>query len=40
VTVTTTNAGTAEQQPRAWRLRMFVQKAGDQAKVSKVEFVP
>jgi Mce-associated membrane protein len=40
VTVTTTNAGTAEQQPRAWRLRMFVQKAGDQAKVSNVEFVP
>jgi Mce-associated membrane protein len=39
VTVTTSNAGTAEPQPRAWRLRMFVQKIGDQAKVSNVEFV-
>jgi Mce-associated membrane protein len=40
VTVTTSNAGTAEPQPRAWRLRVFVQKVGDQAKVSNVEFVP
>jgi Mce-associated membrane protein len=39
VTVTTSNAGTAEPQPRAWRLRVFVQKVGDQAKVSNVEFV-
>jgi Mce-associated membrane protein len=40
VTVTTSNAGTAEPNPRAWRLRVFVQKVGDQAKVSNVEFVP
>jgi Mce-associated membrane protein len=39
VTVTTSNAGVAEPQPRAWRLRVFVQKAGDQARVSNVEFV-
>jgi Mce-associated membrane protein len=39
VTVTTSNAGGAEPQPRAWRLRVFVQKVGDQAKVSNVEFV-
>ena len=40
VSVTSSNAGTAEPQPRAWRLRVFVQKVGDQAKVSNVEFVP
>jgi Mce-associated membrane protein len=40
VNVTTSNAGTAEPNPRAWRLRVFVQKVGDQAKVSNVEFVP
>jgi Mce-associated membrane protein len=40
VTVTTSNAGTAQPAPRGWRLRVFVQKVGDQAKVSNVEFVP
>jgi Mce-associated membrane protein len=40
VRVTTSNAGAAEPNPRAWRLRVFVQKVGDQAKVSNVEFVP
>jgi Mce-associated membrane protein len=40
VFVTTSNAGPAEAEPRAWRLRVFVQKVGDQAKVSNVEFVP
>jgi Mce-associated membrane protein len=40
VAVATSNAGTAEPEPRAWRLRVFVQKVGDQAKVSNVEFVP
>jgi Mce-associated membrane protein len=40
VTVTTSNAGAAEQQPRAWRMRINVQKVGDTAKVSNVEFVP
>jgi Mce-associated membrane protein len=40
VTVKTSNAGAAEQEPRAWRMRISVQKAGDTAKVSNVEFVP
>jgi Mce-associated membrane protein len=40
VTVKTSNAGAAEQQPRAWRMRILVKKVGDDAKVSNVEFVP
>jgi Mce-associated membrane protein len=40
VTVTTSNAGAADQQPRAWRMRLNVQKVGDTAKISNVEFVP
>jgi Mce-associated membrane protein len=40
VTVTTTNAGAAQQEPRSWRMRIDVQKVGDMAKVSNVEFVP
>lgn len=41
VTVNTTNAGAPEQQPRAWRMRITVQKTGDdEAKISNVEFVP
>ncbi|MBB3753227.1 Mce-associated membrane protein [Mycolicibacterium sp. BK634] len=41
VTVTTSNAGAANQPPRAWRMRLTVKKTGaDEAKVSKVEFVP
>lgn len=40
VTVKTTNAGAPEQQPRAWRMRISVEKIGDEAKVSNVEFVP
>jgi Mce-associated membrane protein len=39
VAVKTSNVGAAEQQPRAWRMRISVQKVGDQAKVSNVEFV-
>jgi len=39
VSVKTSNAG-AEQQPRAWRMRINVQKIGSGAKVSNVEFVP
>jgi Mce-associated membrane protein len=39
VMVKTSNAGAAEQQPRAWRMRISVQKLGDSAKVSNVEFV-
>lgn len=40
VHVTTSNVGAAEQQPRAWRMRIDVRKVGDGAKVSNVEFVP
>ena len=40
VTVKTSNAGAPEQAPRAWRMRITVQKVGDEAKVSNVEFVP
>lgn len=39
VTVKTSNAGAAEQEPRAWRMLISVQKAGDEAKVSNVRFV-
>ncbi len=40
VTVKTSNAGAPEQAPRAWRMRISVQKVGDEAKVSNVKFVP
>jgi Mce-associated membrane protein len=40
VTVKTSNAGAPDQAPRAWRMRLTVQKVGDEAKVSNVEFVP
>jgi len=41
VTVRTSNAGAPEQQPRAWRMKLTVQKDGDDsAKISNVEFVP
>ena len=40
VTVKTSNAGAPQQAPRAWRMRISVQKVGDEAKVSNVEFVP
>ena len=39
VTVRTSNAGAAEQEPRAWRMRITVQKVGDEAKVANVRFV-
>jgi Mce-associated membrane protein len=39
VTVETSNAGAAEQEPRAWRMRITVQKVGDEAKVANVRFV-
>jgi Mce-associated membrane protein len=39
VTVKTSNAGAAEQEPRAWRMLISVQKDGDEAKVSNVRFV-
>ena len=40
VSVKTSNAGAADNLPRAWRMRISVQKIGNQAKVSNVEFVP
>lgn len=40
VAVKTSNAGAPDQQPRAWRMRVFVQKVDDDIKVSNVEFVP
>jgi Mce-associated membrane protein len=39
VTVKTLNAGAAEQEPRAWRMRITVQKVDDGAKVANVRFV-
>jgi Mce-associated membrane protein len=39
VTVTTSNAGAPQPDPHGWRMRISVQKVGDQAKVSNVEFV-
>lgn len=39
VTVKSSNAGAAEQEPRAWRMRITVQKVGDDAKVANVRFV-
>ncbi|MDT5210886.1 MAG: Mce-associated rane protein [Mycobacterium sp.] len=40
VNVHTTNAGAPEQAPRDWRMRVSVQKVGNEAKVSNVAFVP
>jgi Mce-associated membrane protein len=40
VAVTTSTAQAAQQQPRLWRMRISVEKMGDSAKVSNVEFVP
>jgi Mce-associated membrane protein len=40
VNVDTSLAGVREPQPRAWRMRVTVQRVGSGAKVSNVEFVP
>jgi len=40
VSVKTANLGAEDQPPRAWRMRIDVQKVGDGAKVSNVLFVP
>ncbi|MBX7433441.1 Mce protein [Mycobacterium sp. Y57] len=40
VSVRTSNAGAPDQAPRAWRMRLLVQKVDDGAKVANVEFVP
>ncbi|AGB22190.1 hypothetical protein Mycsm_01802 [Mycobacterium sp. JS623] len=40
VSVKTSNAGAAEQQPRLWRMRIDVADAGPGVKISNVQFVP
>lgn len=40
VTVKSSNAAAADQPPRAWRMRIAVQRIGGATKVSNVEFVP
>lgn len=40
VSVKTSNRGAAEADPRHWRMRISVQHADNQGKVSNVEFVP
>lgn len=40
VSVKTTNSAAPEQEPRRWRMRISVEQAGDDVKVSNVEFVP
>jgi Mce-associated membrane protein len=40
VSVTTSYNGAPQPDPHAWRMRISVQKVGDQEKVSNVEFVP
>lgn len=40
VSVDTSNAGAAEQQPRLWRMRIDVERMGDAMKVANVQFVP
>lgn len=40
VTVQTSIPGAPDQDPRRWRMRIGVQRAGDGAKVSNVQFVP
>jgi Mce-associated membrane protein len=32
--------GSPEERPRAWRMRITVEKLGEDTKVSNVEFVP
>lgn len=39
VSVKTSNAGAAEEEPRHWRMRISVKKIGDEAKLSNVAFV-
>jgi len=39
VIVKSSNAGAAEQEPRSWRMRITVQRTGDEAKIANVRFV-
>jgi Mce-associated membrane protein len=40
VSVKTSMPGSTAERPRAWRMRVTVEKVGDDTKVSNVEFVP
>ena len=40
LSVSTSSGGVDDPNPRQWRMRITVEKAGDSAKVSNVEFVP
>ena len=40
VTVRSSSAGQSDPRPRYWRMRLTVTRNGDEAKVSKVDFVP
>jgi Mce-associated membrane protein len=40
VSVRTSNAGQTDEAPRDWRMRISVQRTGDQVKVSNIGFVP
>lgn len=40
LSVQTSNDGVPEQVPQTWRMRISVQKVGEQIKVSNVGFVP
>ena len=40
VSVETTNTASPQQEQRGWRMRLTVQKIGNDMKVSRVEFVP
>jgi Mce-associated membrane protein len=40
VSIKTSNLGAEDQQPREWRMRISVEKSGDEVKVSNVAFVP
>lgn len=40
VSVTTTSEGNADQQPRAWRMRVAVDKSAEDSQVTNVAFVP
>ncbi len=40
VSVNTSVVGQPDQRPKSWRMRILLQKVGDEPKVSNVEFVP
>jgi len=40
VSIKTTNLGSTDEAPREWRMKISLEKSGDQVKVSNVAFVP